>query len=49
LNLNQILGDIGRAHGGDGGGHSSAASFDARGDPEALLQECRNRVAELLP
>ena len=48
LNLNQILGDIGRAHGGDGGGHSSAASFDARGDPEALLQECRNRVAELL-
>ena len=49
LNLNQILGDIGRAHGGDGGGHSSAASFDAMGDPGALLQECRKKVAELLP
>lgn len=49
LNLNQIMGDIGRAHDGDGGGHSSAASFDARGDPGALLQECKKMVAEWLP
>jgi len=49
LNLNQILAEIGRAHGGDGGGHSSAASFDARGDPRTLLQECKKMVAEQLP
>lgn len=49
LNLNEILGDIGRAHGGDGGGHSSAASLDARGEPGDLLQECRKMAAERLP
>ena len=49
LKLNEILGDIGRTHGGDGGGHQSAASLDASGDPGALLQECREKVAERLP
>lgn len=45
LNLNEILGDIGRAHGGDGGGHRMAASLDASGETGILLQECREKVA----
>ena len=49
LNLNQIMGEIGRDHDGDGGGHSSAASFDAQGDPGALLQRCREMAAGQLP
>jgi len=49
LKLNEILGDIGRSHDGDGGGHASAASLDARGDPGALLQECKEMVIERLP
>ncbi len=49
LRLNELLGDIGRAHGGDGGGHKRAASLDASGEPQSLLQECKKMAAERLP
>ncbi|MCX6678418.1 MAG: DHH family phosphoesterase [Methanothrix sp.] len=44
LNLAQILGEVGRAHGGDGGGHSSAAALEAPGKPSAILDACRKKV-----
>ena len=49
LNLNELLGEVGRAHEGDGGGHRAAAALEARGEPRALLSECRKKVAEKLP
>jgi nanoRNase/pAp phosphatase (c-di-AMP/oligoRNAs hydrolase) len=48
LNLNELLGEVGRAHNGDGGGHKAAAALEARGEPQALLLECRKKVAERL-
>ncbi len=48
LDLNELLGEVGRAHGGDGGGHKAAAALEARGEPRALLQECRKKVADRL-
>ena len=49
LNLNELMGEVGRAHDGDGGGHKAAAALEARGEPQALLLECRKKVAERLP
>jgi nanoRNase/pAp phosphatase (c-di-AMP/oligoRNAs hydrolase) len=49
LNLNELMGEVGRAHNGDGGGHKAAAALEARGEPQALLLECRKKVAERLP
>lgn len=49
LNLNEILGEVGKAHCGDGGGHRAAASLEAIGEPRALLRECRKKLAERLP
>ncbi len=49
LNLNELLGEVGKAHEGDGGGHRAAAALEARGEPKALLSECRKKVAERLP
>jgi nanoRNase/pAp phosphatase (c-di-AMP/oligoRNAs hydrolase) len=49
LNLNELLGEVGKAHEGDGGGHKAAAALEARGEPKALLSECRKKVAERLP
>ncbi len=49
LNLAEILRDIARVQGGEGGGHRAAAALEARGEPGALLEECRIKVAESLP
>jgi nanoRNase/pAp phosphatase (c-di-AMP/oligoRNAs hydrolase) len=48
LDLNELLGEVGRAHGGDGGGHKAAAALEAGGESRALLLECRNKVADRL-
>lgn len=49
LNLAKLLGEVGKAYGGDGGGHRSAAALEAVGDPSAILDACRKKVAESLP
>jgi nanoRNase/pAp phosphatase (c-di-AMP/oligoRNAs hydrolase) len=49
INLAKILGDVARAHDGDGGGHRSAAALEATGDPSAILDACRKRLLECLP
>jgi phosphoesterase RecJ-like protein len=49
LNLAQLLGEVGKAHGGDGGGHMSAAALEATGDPSAILNECRRKATDSLP
>lgn len=49
LNLAEILGVVGRAFGGDGGGHISAAALEASGEPSAILEACRNLTVQRLP
>jgi phosphoesterase RecJ-like protein len=48
LNLAEILREIARAHGGEGGGHRAAAALEARGEPASLLEECRKKMVESL-
>jgi nanoRNase/pAp phosphatase (c-di-AMP/oligoRNAs hydrolase) len=48
LNLAGILGEVGRAYGGDGGGHQAAAALEARGDASAILDACRKKAMESL-
>ena len=47
-NLAKLLGEVGKAYGGDGGGHRSAAALEAAGEPSAILEACRKKVAESL-
>lgn len=49
INLAKLLGEVGRAHGGDGGGHRSAAALEAIGEPSAILDACRKKMLEILP
>ena len=49
LNLAEILSEIAQAHSGEGGGHRAAAALEAKGEPCALLEECRKKAAESLP
>ena len=49
LNLAKLLGEVGKSHGGDGGGHRSAAALEAAGEPSAILDACRKKAAESLP
>jgi nanoRNase/pAp phosphatase (c-di-AMP/oligoRNAs hydrolase) len=49
LNLAELLGEVGRTFGGDGGGHRSAAALEAVGKPSAILEACRKKAAESLP
>lgn len=49
INLAKILGEVGKAYAGDGGGHRSAAALEATGDPSAILDACRKRLLESLP
>jgi nanoRNase/pAp phosphatase (c-di-AMP/oligoRNAs hydrolase) len=49
LNLAKLLGEVGKAHGGDGGGHRSAAALEASGKRSAILDACRKKIAESLP
>jgi nanoRNase/pAp phosphatase (c-di-AMP/oligoRNAs hydrolase) len=49
LNLAELLGEVGKSYGGDGGGHRSAAALEAAGDPSAILEACRKKVADSLP
>jgi nanoRNase/pAp phosphatase (c-di-AMP/oligoRNAs hydrolase) len=44
LNLAKLLGEVGKAYGGDGGGHKSAAALEAVGDPSAILNACRKKA-----
>ncbi len=46
-NLAKLLGEVGKAHGGDGGGHRSAAALEAIGDPLAILDACRKEILRL--
>jgi nanoRNase/pAp phosphatase (c-di-AMP/oligoRNAs hydrolase) len=48
LDLSTILGDLGRAHGGDGGGHRGAAALEASGQLQDLLEEGRRRAMAAL-
>ncbi|HUM81593.1 MAG TPA: DHH family phosphoesterase, partial [Methanothrix sp.] len=48
LNLAEILSRTAREFGGEGGGHRSAAALEAAGDPYAILDSCRKRVASSL-
>ena len=48
LDLAAILGEVGRAHRGDGGGHRGAAALEATGATKELLAECRKKVMEAL-
>jgi len=49
INLAKLLGEVGRAHGGDGGGHRSAAALEALGEPSAILDACQKKMIESLP
>jgi bifunctional oligoribonuclease and PAP phosphatase NrnA len=49
LNLAKLLGEVGKAHGGDGGGHRSAAALEATGKWSAILDACRKKTVESLP
>ena len=49
LNLAEILCEVAQAHNGEGGGHRAAAALEARGEPCALLEECKKRAAKSLP
>ncbi len=49
LNLAKLLGEVGKAHGGDGGGHRSAAALEASGKRSFILDACRKKLAESLP
>ena len=49
LNLAKLLGEVGKAHGGDGGGHRSAAALEAFGERSSMLDACRKKTAESLP
>ena len=49
INLAKLLGEVGRAHGGDGGGHRSAAALEAIGEPSVILDACRKKMLEILP
>jgi len=46
LNLAEILGKVGKKHGGEGGGHRAAAALEAKAPPETLLAECKKMAAE---
>ncbi|MFZ2471687.1 MAG: DHH family phosphoesterase [Methanothrix sp.] len=48
-NLAKLSGEIGKSHGGDGGGHRSAAALEAIGEPSAILGACRKKLEESLP
>jgi nanoRNase/pAp phosphatase (c-di-AMP/oligoRNAs hydrolase) len=48
LDLALILRNIAKAHGGEGGGHRAAAALEAKGNPCALLDDCRKRAIESL-
>ncbi len=49
LNLAELLSAVGRAHGGEGGGHMAAAALEARDTPSNLLQACRRGAEDRLP
>ncbi len=49
INLAKLLGEVGRGHGGDGGGHRSAAALEAIGEPSAILDACQKKLLEILP
>jgi nanoRNase/pAp phosphatase (c-di-AMP/oligoRNAs hydrolase) len=49
LDLAAVLREIAKAHGGEGGGHRTAAALETKGDPCALLEECKKRAFESLP
>ncbi len=49
MNLAELLREVGEAHGGEGGGHKAAAALETRGEPAALLDECRERAEAALP
>ena len=49
LNLAEILSEVAQAYSGEGGGHRAAAALEAKGEPCALLEECRKRTSESLP
>ena len=52
LNLNELLGEVGKAHEGDGGGHKAAAALEARGEPKVTfvgVQKKSGRKAALMP
>lgn len=48
LNLAKLLGEVGQAFNGDGGGHMSASALEAIGDPSVILDACRKKAAESL-
>ncbi len=48
LNMGQILQNIGREIGWDGGGHPSAAGMRGVGDAEAALHICKEQIKEIL-
>jgi len=48
LNLAEVLGQTAREFEGEGGGHLSAAAMEATGDPAAIMDACRKRVASSL-
>ncbi|MHC1632085.1 MAG: DHH family phosphoesterase [Methanotrichaceae archaeon] len=48
LDLAKILRDVGRTHGGDGGGHKGSAALETNGQPKNILAECRKKVLEVL-
>ncbi len=47
LNLAELLREVAKAHGGDGGGHRAAAALEAEGEPAVLLEECKKKAAEI--
>ena len=48
-NLAKLSGEVGKSHGGDGGGHRSAAALEAIGEPSAILNACWKKIVESLP
>jgi nanoRNase/pAp phosphatase (c-di-AMP/oligoRNAs hydrolase) len=48
IDLSEIMREVARAHGGEGGGHRGAAALELEGDLEVLLDACRKMVMDRL-
>ena len=48
VTLGKILEEIGKAHGGTGGGHNGAAGLEIIGDKDQILSECVKHVKKIL-
>jgi len=48
VTLGRMLDEMGKTHGGTGGGHDGAAGLEAKGIQDQILSECVERVKQIL-